>query len=41
MIPYFWVGSKAYDLVAGSAGFTRKLLLVPFEGFEDFPNVEI
>lgn len=36
-IPYFWAGSKAYDLVAGAAGLQSSYFLTREEALRIFP----
>jgi glycerol-3-phosphate dehydrogenase len=36
-IPYFWAGSKAYDLVAGKAGLQSSYFLTRDEALRIFP----
>ena len=40
MIPYFWVGSKAYDLVAGSAGLQGSYFLSRSKALKIFPMLK-
>ena len=40
MLPYFWVGSKAYDLVAGSAGLQGSYFLSRYKALKIFPMLK-
>ena len=40
MIPYFWIGSKAYDLVAGSAGLQGSYFLSRSKALKIFPMLK-
>ena len=40
MIPYFWVGSKAYDSVAGSAGLQGSYFLSRYKALKIFPMLK-
>ncbi len=40
MIPYFWIGSKAYDLVAGAAGLQSSYFLSRSKALKIFPMLK-
>lgn len=40
MVPYFWIGTKAYDFVAGSHGLENSYFLTRSKAMEAFPMLK-
>lgn len=40
LLPYYWAGTKAYDLVAGSRGLESSYLLTKTKALKEFPMLK-